>query len=163
MVVQQLIYCMMIWSILCLSHLGNTHSWPGLARMSRDSMVSSLPSNGWSCQTLEEGLALAAEKAGLSMQTRDYLQAGSIYSICPMTWTQGIHNLIPIYTYIYICRKTYNIYIYTDPLAPKSIACPCPMDWGQVTKMVMDAMEKRNVSWPFQIVPHKVKLYIYII
>ena len=129
MVVQQLIYCMMIWSILCLSHLGNTHSWPGLARMSRDSMVSSLPSNGWSCQTLEEGLALAAEKAGLSMQTRDYLQAGSIYSICPMTWTQGIHNLIPIYTYIYIFMSKDLQYIYIYGSTCTQINC-MPMPHG---------------------------------
>ena len=38
-------------------------------------MVSSLPSNGWSCATLEEGVSRAAEAAGLSLKTKDYLQA----------------------------------------------------------------------------------------
>ena len=43
--------------------------------MSRDSMVSSLPSAGWSCATLEEGIQMAATKAGLSLCTQDYAKA----------------------------------------------------------------------------------------
>ena len=43
--------------------------------MSRDSMVSSLPSNGWSCATLEEGIQIAAQQAGLTLKTQDYTKA----------------------------------------------------------------------------------------
>ena len=36
--------------------------------MSQDSMVSSLPSNGWSCETLGRGVTAAAAMAGLALQ-----------------------------------------------------------------------------------------------
>ena len=44
-----------------------------------DSMVSSLPSQGWSCQTLEDGVKAAAMAAGLTLKTQDYLQAGALF------------------------------------------------------------------------------------
>ena len=43
--------------------------------MSRDSMVSSLPSDGWSCATLQEGIEVAAQQAGLTLKTQDYTKA----------------------------------------------------------------------------------------
>ena len=36
--------------------------------MSQDSMVSSFPSNGWSCETLGRGVTAAAAMAGLALQ-----------------------------------------------------------------------------------------------
>ena len=39
--------------------------------MSRDSLVSEMPSNGWSCQTLAEGVEKCAEMAGLKIQPAD--------------------------------------------------------------------------------------------
>ena len=54
--------------------------WTQLARtsvaMSRDSGVTSLPSAGWSCASLEQGVQMAAEAAGLDLRTRDFSQAG---------------------------------------------------------------------------------------
>ena len=35
--------------------------------MSRDSQVSSLPQNGWSCESLEQGIIAAAKLAGVSL------------------------------------------------------------------------------------------------
>lgn len=46
--------------------------------MSRDSMVSSLPSNGWSCATLEEGIQIAAQQAGLTLKTQDYTKVSEV-------------------------------------------------------------------------------------
>jgi len=48
--------------------------------MSRDSTVTSLPEAGWSCQTLEEGINIAARAAGLSLKTRDYTEAWGVRS-----------------------------------------------------------------------------------
>lgn len=41
-----------------------------------DSEVGSMPSRAWSCQSLEEGIQAAAAAAGLTMKTKDYLEAG---------------------------------------------------------------------------------------
>ena len=45
---------------------------------SSDSLVTSLPSQGWSCQTLEDGVQAAAMAAGLTLKTQDYLQARTL-------------------------------------------------------------------------------------
>lgn len=73
--------------------------WGQLARisvMSRDSLVSSLPSQGWSCQTLEEGVEMAAQKAGLSLNPNDFKQAGVALLLMGFLWG-------------YIFKKTWKI------------------------------------------------------
>lgn len=57
--------------------------------MSRDSMVTSLPSQGWSCQTLEEGVEMAAQKAGLSLNPQDFKQAGVALPLMGFLWGYG--------------------------------------------------------------------------
>ena len=43
--------------------------------MSRDSLVSSLPEAGWSCQTLNAGISTVAQHAGLQLKPEDYAKA----------------------------------------------------------------------------------------
>ena len=43
--------------------------------MSRDSMVTSLPSRSWSCSTLQEGVQACAQIAGLKLKQDDVQQA----------------------------------------------------------------------------------------
>ena len=55
--------------------------------MSRDSSVSDLPSNGWSCATLAEGVEKCAQMAGLKIQPSDLGKArmptgGMLFADC---------------------------------------------------------------------------------
>ena len=77
--------CMQKHVYLCISRscmwFGIAVFWTQLATrtsvaMSRDSGVTSLPSAGWSCASLEQGVQMAAEAAGLDLRTRDFSQAG---------------------------------------------------------------------------------------
>ena len=63
--------------------------------MSKDSQVTSFPEAGWSCQTLVEGVQLAAEQAGLELKTKDFSQAWQIKHIVHAmhdVWTFS-HNI----------------------------------------------------------------------
>ena len=51
--------------------------------MSADSLVSSMPSNGWSCETLQQGVEAAAKMAGIQIQPAQLQQA----------WQWSIDNL----------------------------------------------------------------------
>jgi len=44
--------------------------------MSTDSLVSSFPAQGWSCDTLQEGVEAAASMAGLSIRAEDAQEVG---------------------------------------------------------------------------------------
>ena len=60
------------WAI---SGINSTVSDCQPARMSRDSAVASLPSQGWSCETLVEGVRTAAQMSGLAIQPSQLDQA----------------------------------------------------------------------------------------
>ena len=47
---------------------GFSCNYRSVEAMSQDSMVGSLPSNGWSCETLGRGVTAAAAMAGLALQ-----------------------------------------------------------------------------------------------
>ena len=47
-----------------------------LNRMSQDSLVSALPSNGWSCETLEYGIREAARMSGIELKPGQLSEAG---------------------------------------------------------------------------------------
>lgn len=46
--------------------------------MSTESLASSMPSQGWSCETLVQGIVKAAEVAGLSLQSLPMDQASKM-------------------------------------------------------------------------------------
>ena len=82
---------------------------------SSDSLVSSLPSQGWSCQTLEDGVQAAAMAAGLTLKTQDYLQARTLVGFiefipanmcCSSIYIFFRHHFLPtpVYIYIYIYK-----------------------------------------------------------
>ena len=50
-------------------------------RMSRDSLVSSMPTDGWSCGTLEEGVAKCASMAGIRLRPEDAAEASKSKSV----------------------------------------------------------------------------------
>ena len=60
-------------------------------------MVSSLPEAGWSCQTLEEGINVAARVAGLSLKTQDYTQAWGACSHMYIWQTTIVNKGISLY------------------------------------------------------------------
>ena len=55
-------------------------------------MVTSLPSQGWSCQTLEEGVEMAARKAGLSLNPQDFKQAGVALPLMGFLWVMVLYK-----------------------------------------------------------------------
>ena len=67
-----------------LSHFGFQFCIGVAAKMSSDSMVSSLPSGQWSCESLEAGIRAAAQKCGLELQPSQLDQA----------WWLGRHKYI---------------------------------------------------------------------
>ena len=77
--------------------------------MSRDSQITSLPESGWSCETLKEGVELAAKAAGLSLKNQDLSKAGGVgVMLCPFFDIHlGAHDFRccefkPVYIYIHI-------------------------------------------------------------
>ena len=66
--------------------------------MSTDSLVTSLPSRAWSCETLNEGIVACANLAGLQLKPQDIAQASQ--------WA-GSGSMISLYSFhIYGCMKT---------------------------------------------------------
>ena len=80
-----------------------------IVNMSSHSLVSSMPSNGWSCETLQQGVATAAHMAGITLQQDQIAQAGtwassvllrtsSVNFICTGVWASwfksGSWNLL---------------------------------------------------------------------
>ena len=71
--------------MLACSHQWKVISCIGLRapkkRMSRDSLVSSMPTDGWSCGTLEEGVAKCASMAGIRLRPEDAAEASKSKSV----------------------------------------------------------------------------------
>ena len=73
-------YCMCNATFVCIyySHLASQDLDINLKlnRMSQDSLVSALPSNGWSCETLEYGIREAARMSGIELKPGQLSEAG---------------------------------------------------------------------------------------
>ena len=65
---------------LTLSHFGKGEG-ASCPKMSRDSLVSSLPSQGWSCETLDYGIREAAKLSGIALEPSQVGQAGPLVHV----------------------------------------------------------------------------------
>ena len=104
------------------------------ANMSRDSTVSSLASNAWSCETLGQGISAAAKMAGLQLQGSQVDQAG-LANCC---WTSGSCHFTVLYGsyYIGMCALSITCTYDKDPT----------LSW-QVSKYVVQALQNARVLW----------------
>lgn len=87
-------YCALPCSIIAIWPVRTLYRYNlKLNRMSRDSLVSALPSNGWSCETLEHGIREAARMSGIDLKPCQLSEAGKYREMgpnCDMYFGHGL-------------------------------------------------------------------------
>lgn len=81
-------HCQPLYMHLILSHFGKGEgvSCPNGFKMSQDSLATSLPSQGWSCETLDLGIREAARMSGIPLEPSQIGQARPSVHVTCHTW-----------------------------------------------------------------------------